>query len=470
MTASDRPSPSPVGPASGGGLLARLALDSPPKRAWALYDWANSAMVTVILAAVFPIYFERVAAADLGQAAATELFSLATTVSLLAIALAAPLLGALADFRAIRKRLLGAFLLLGLAATAGMFLIGPGDAVLAAVLFALANIGASGSFVFYDALLPHVAKGEEMDRLSTSAYALGYLGGGLLLALNLAWITKPELFGLPSGDALTPAEATLPTRLAFLSVALWWAAFSIPLFLRVPEPPRELEPDERAGHSPLGTAMRRLGETLRELRTYRHAFLMMVAFLVYNDGIGTIIRMATFLGSTLGFDSGVLMGSILLVQFVGVPCAVGFGRLSARIGIRPAILTGLAAYGVITLVAYFMRTEGHFLVLAISVGLVMGGTQALSRSLFASLIPRHKAGEFFAIFAVLEKFAGVAGPALFFLVVNRTGDSRLAILSILPFFAVGAWLLSRVDIEAGRAAARAADANLHPPRTDGAAT
>ncbi|QDU69583.1 MFS transporter [Engelhardtia mirabilis] len=453
--------PSDDRPASaGGGVLSRLALDSPPKRAWALYDWANSAMMTVIVTAVFPIYFERVASEGLTDSESAELFSLGTTIALLTIALLAPLLGALGDYRAIRKRLLGCFLVLGVAATAAMFLIGPGDAYLAVVLFGLANIGASGSFVFYDALLPHVAEGEEMDRLSTSAYSLGYLGGGLLLALNLAWIIKPELFGLPSGEGLTPAEATLPTRLAFLSVALWWGVFSIPLFLRVPEPPRLIEPDETGDRGSLRVAVVRLGETLRELRSYRHAFLMMVAFLIYNDGIGTIIRMSVFFGGLLDLDQSVMLLSILLVQFVGVPCAIGFGRLAARIGTRPAILVGVGFYLLITLLAYGMQNETHFLVLAISVGLVMGGTQALSRSLFASMIPRHKSGEFFAIFAVLEKFAGVLGPAAFFLVVRQTDEPRLAILSVLPFFVVGGLILKRVDIEAGRAAAREADRDL----------
>ena len=418
-------------------------------------------MMTVVVTAVFPIYFERVASQGLTDSESAELFSLATTVALLTIALLAPLLGALGDYRAVRKRLLAGFLLLGLSSTAAMFLIGPGDAMLAVVLFGLANIGASGSFVFYDALLPHVAEGEEMDRLSTSAYSLGYLGGGLLLALNLAWIMKPELFGLPSGEGLTPAQATLPTRLAFVSVALWWGAFSIPLFLRVSEPPRVLEADETGSEGSLRVAFVRLGETLRELRSYRHAFLMMVAFLIYNDGIGTIIRMSVFFGGLLDLDESVMLASILLVQFVGVPCALGFGHLAGRIGTRPAILVGVGAYVLITLLAYGMRTETHFLVLAISVGLVMGGTQALSRSLFASMIPRHKSGEFFAIFAVLEKFAGVAGPAVFFLVVNRTGEPRMAILAILPFFIVGGLVLSRVDIEAGRRAAREADEGLH---------
>jgi UMF1 family MFS transporter len=458
------PTPSPRPP-----LLERLALHRPELRAWALYDWANSAMVTVIVTAVFPIYFEQVAAEGLTDKQSARLLGIATTVSLLATAVAAPVLGAIADYRALRKRFLAFFLLLGLFATAGLFLVGPGDSSLAAVLFGLANVGASGSFVFYDALLPHVARPGELDRVSSSAYSLGYLGGGLLLALNLLWILNPQWFGLPSGEGLTPAEATLPTRLAFLSVALWWAVFSIPLLWRVPEPPRQLESDERPGDRVLGTALRRLAETFRELRRYRQAFLMMVAFLLYNDGIGTIIRMAGFFGAQLELNRNFLIASILVVQIVGVPCALVFGKLAARLGAKRAITIGVLAYLAITVLAFGMRTEAHFLALAFAVGAVQGGTQALSRSLFASLIPRHKATEFFALFAVLEKFAGVLGPATFTLLVEHVDEPRFAILSILPFFIGGAWVLQRVDVAAGRVAARAAEEDLTGPPANSAA-
>lgn len=442
------------------GWPERLCLRRPEHRAWALYDWANSAMVTVVVTAIFPAYFRSVVAADLTSQVASRYFTGATVLSMLLVAFASPLLGAYADFRAVRKRLLVFFLALGVVSTAGLFLVGPGDVALAAVLFGLANIGASGSFVFYDALLPHVARGDQVDRLSTTAYALGYLGGGLLLALNLAWIQRPDLFGLPTGEALTPAEATLPVRLAFLSVAVWWAVFSIPLLLRVPEPPRELEADEESDDSPIRTAFTRLGETLRELRSYRQAFLMMLAFLLYNDGIGTIIRMSVFFGGLLELDESVMIGSILVVQFVGVPAALVFGKLAAHVGTKRAILVGLAAYVGITMMAFGLETDRDFLFLALAVGAVMGGTQALSRSLFASLIPAHKSTEFFGLFAVLEKFAGVAGPALFGLVAGFVDDPRWAILVILPMFIGGGFVLLRVDVESGRSAAAASERGL----------
>src|SRR5688572_21160431 len=219
------------------GFLNKLGLDRPELRAWAMYDFGNSAFMTVIITAIFPIYYSKVASAGVPNETAEFRFSMVTTVAMIVIAILAPILGALADFSAIKKRMIAIFLSMSVVAVAMMFFIHQGNWILALVLFAIANFGANGSFVFYDALLPHLAKEEEMDRVSTAGYALGYIGGGLLLALNLLWIIKPEWVGLPSGENLTPSQTTLPTRLAFLSVAIWWAAFSIPLFRRVPEPP-----------------------------------------------------------------------------------------------------------------------------------------------------------------------------------------------------------------------------------------
>lgn len=433
------------------GVLARLGLSRPELRAWAMYDWANSAFLVTITTAVFPIYFSSVASAGVPPEVATFRFGVATTLGLAVIALAAPLLGALADVVPIKKRLLGLFMAVGVGATAAMFFIDRGEWLFAAALFVIANIGVNGSFVFYDAFLPHVARPEEADRVSTAGYALGYVGGGLLLALNLAWIQRPEWFGLPSGPNLTPDEATLPARLAFVSVAVWWALFAIPFFRRVPEP--RVHGDAGASRG----VVRQLAQTFRELRGYRNALLMLVAFLVYNDGIGTIIRMATIYGTEIGIGRGALITAVLVVQFVGIPFAFAFGALAARITAKRAIFIGLAAYTAISVIGYFMRTATHFFVLAALVGVVQGGTQALSRSLFSSMIPQHKAGQFFGFFAVFEKFAGIAGPLVFSLAIAVGGSSRNAILSVIAFFVVGGALLARVDVPAGQRAARAAE-------------
>jgi UMF1 family MFS transporter len=438
-------------------VLESLGLSRPELRAWVMYDWANSAMVCTIITAVFPIYYSRVACAGMEPEVASRRLAIATTVAMVLIAVASPVLGAFADYTAQKKRLLGVFLSLGLVSVAAMYFIHTGDWILASLLFILANIGANGSFVFYDALLPHIARDDEIDRVSTAGYALGYLGGGLLLALNLAWIQKPAWFGLPSGPNLSESQATLPTRLAFLSVAIWWFLFSLPLFRRVPEPRAAREPGELHGESPIRATLSRLKETASELRQYRQGFLMMLAFLIYNDGIGTIIRMATVYGTELKIDQEALIASILIVQFVGIPFSFLFGMMAGRIGTKRSILLGLLIYTAICIVGYSMRTAAHFLMLAILVGMVQGGTQALSRSLFASLIPRDKSGEYFGFFAVAEKFAGILGPALFAVINKMTGSSRGAILGVIGFFAVGGFLLWLVDVEEGQRQARAGE-------------
>lgn len=438
-------------------LLERLGLHRPELRAWVMYDWANSAMVTTVVAAVFPIYYSSVAAAHLPESEATFRFGLITTIGLAIVAVLAPILGAITDYTAAKKRMLARFMALGVLAVAGMFFIREGDIWLASILFIAANVGVGASFVFYDAILPHIAHGDEVDRVSTSGYAIGYIGGGVLLALNLAWITMPGAFGLPSGPDLTSDEATLPARLAFLSVAIWWVLFAIPFFRGVPEPPRALEPDEQIGQRPIRAAFARLGETFRELRGYRQAFLMLLAFLIYNDGIGTIIKMATSYGTEIGIDANVMILAILVVQFVGIPFSFAFGMVAGRIGAKPAIFAGLLVYAGITVLGYYMTTGTHFLILAGLVGMVQGGTQALSRSLFASMIPRHKSGEFFGFFAVFEKFAGIAGPLIFSVAIAMTGSSRNAILSIILFFVIGGLILTRVDVEEGRRIAREAE-------------
>jgi UMF1 family MFS transporter len=443
-------------------LLARLGLDRPELRAWAMYDWAASAMQTTVMVAVFPIYFVKVAGAGLAESGATQRLATVNTIALVVIALASPVLGAVSDYGGNKKRFIAGFMALGAAAVAGLFFVHTGDLTLASWLFVLALIGVAGSFVFYEALLPHLARGGEIDRISTAGYALGYVGGGLLLALNLAWIQKPAWFGLPAGPGLDEAARTLPARLAFLSVAVWWLVFSIPLFRRVPEPPARLEPDEERGQSPIRMAFVRLAETFRELRGYRQAFLMLLAFLIYNDGIQTIIKMATAYGTELGIDQSALIGAILLVQFVGIPCSFLFGMLAGRIGAKRALFLGLLAYTAISILGFYMKTATHFYVLAGLVGMVQGGTQALSRSLFASMIPHHKSGEFFGFFSVFEKFAGIFGPLIFAGTIAATGSSRNAILSVIGFFAVGAAILAFVDLEAGRREASAADAAVRP--------
>jgi UMF1 family MFS transporter len=423
-------------------LLDKLGLGRRDLRAWAMYDWANAAVQTTIIAAIFPIYFQKVAAATLSGPVATARFAWATTWSILIVAVIAPPLGAIADYRPLKKRFLGVFVAIGASATAAMYFIGRGDWLYALVLFVIVNVGSAGAFVFYEAMLPHLASKEELDRVSTASYGLGYVGGGVFLALNIAMMTKPGWFGLPGRE--------VAVRASLAGVAVWWLVFSLPLFRSVPEPGIRLRaPGQTHG---LVMAVKGLMQTLRELRLYRQAFVFLIAFLVYNDGIQTIIRMATIYGTEIGLDDNAMIGALLVTQFIGVPFAFLFGMFAGRIGAKSAIFAGLAVYAVITALAYYMRTSSEFFALAVMVGMVQGGTQALSRSLFASMIPKEKSSEFFAFFGVFERYAGILGPAVFAWVVGHTGSSRNAIISVLAFFIIGAFLLTFVNVAEGRAA------------------
>jgi UMF1 family MFS transporter len=426
-------------------LLARAGLRTSEQRAWAWYDCANSAYFTTIVTAVFPAFYATYAADGLEPAQATARFGAITTASVAFIAIASPILGAIADVTGIKKRLLAVFMMIGVSASAAMVLIGRGDWMLASLLFVVGNIGVSGTTVFYDSLLPNVAKPEETDRVSAAGYALGYLGGGILLLLNLAWILQPQAFGF--------ADTAAATKASFASVAVWWVLFSIPLLRGVPEPPVVLEAGESAQRNILATAFGRLGRTFGEMRRYRHAFLLFIAMLLYQDGIQTIIRMASVYGAEIGIDQNAQIAAFIMVQFLGIPFAFAFGALGQRIGTKQALFIALAVYTAATIIGYFMTTVTQFFLLAAMIATVQGGAQALSRALFSRLIPVNKSSEFFGFYAVAERFATVLGPLVFTLSVLMTGSSRFAVLFIITFFAAGAALLSRVDEEAGRRAA-----------------
>lgn len=425
-------------------LLERLGLSRPELRGWVAYDWANSAFMTSIVQ-VFQVYFASVAAQGLTKAESGAHFYAATAFAALIVALIGPFVGALADFSGTRKRILGLFVGIGVIATFGISFVGPGDWRSGLFWYGLANVGIAVSFILYDSLLPHVAKPEEIDLVSSAGYAFGYLSGGLVLALNLLWIANPQAWGF--------ADAGSATRASFAFAAVWWAVFSIPLFRNVPEPPASGNGngERRSPMKAFAATIDSLRATFRDLRRYREAFMMMIAFLVYNDGVNTVIKVGATYGTEIGIPQARLLQAILAVQFIGLPCAYFYSRMSSKIGTRAAIYIALATYFVICVVGYLMTETWHFFVLAALIGTAQGGAQALSRSLFASLIPKEKSSEFFGFYGIGERFAGIMGPALFWLMVTVTGSSRGAILGLAVFFAVGAWLLSRVDVERGRA-------------------
>lgn len=417
--------------------------------AWAMYDWANSAFVTTIMAAVLPVYYTSVAAANLPANIATAYWGFTTSISALIAAVISPILGAMADFRGSKKRFLTIFMLLGVSGTALLYFVRTGDWLLGSLFFLVGNVGFAGSLVYYDALLPHVARPEELDQVSSRGYAMGYIGGGVLLAINLAMILfVPGLFPAEQEASITE----LMTRMSFLTVAVWWFIFTLPLLRNVSEPRRRILPGEET-FSPLQASFNRLRQTFKEIRNYRDLSFFLLAFWVYANGIGTIITMATAYGNEIGIGQTTLIGTLLMVQFLAAPFAMLFGRLAKRIGPKKAIYLSLSVYTLISIAGYFLRVEWQFWALGAAVATVQGGSQALSRSVMGRMIPKSKSAEFFGFFSVFEKFATIAGPLLFGVVSTVMGESRLSIVSLVIFFAAGMFLLRKVNIERGTAVA-----------------
>jgi len=399
-----------------------------------MYDWANSAFATIVMAAVLPIYYSQVAGAGLPGNTATAYWGYTTAGALLITALLAPIMGAIADYSGVKKKLLLTFAALGIFATALLYFVTTGDWLMASLFFIIGNIGFATSEVFYNSLLPHVAGTEKIDQVSTKGYALGYLGGGILLGINVLMI---ELM----------SDTLLATRLSFITVSIWWAIFTIPLLRNVREP----KVKEKTGPhiNPFTGGFKRIGATFKELRNYRQLFLFLVAFWIYNDGIGTIIKMAAIYGAEIGIGQTALIGALLMTQFVGIPFSFAFGRLARLIGAKNSIMLGLFVYTLISIGGYFMETALHFWILAFLVGTVQGGTQALSRSFFGAMLPKSKTGEFYGFYGMSSKFAGIFGPLVFAIVSQIAGSSRLSIVSLIVFFIVGGFLLSRVDEKKG---------------------
>ena len=405
---------------------------------WALYDWANSAFATTVLAGFFPIFFKGYWNEGVANDVVTFRLGLAHSASGLFIFVLAPLLGTLADRSGAKRAFLCGFALLGAAATALLFAVPANAWVGATVLFSLASIGFSGSMVFYDALLVDVARPAEYERVSALGYGLGYLGGGVLFALNVAMVLKPAAFGL---DGKTAA-----VQWSFVMVGIWWALFTVPLARWVGERP--------VAPAPLGAivtgAFRELAGTLRSVAQYRPVWMFLVAYWLYIDGVDSVIRMAVNFGQALGFPDDSLIGALLIVQFVGFPAAIAFGRLGERWGPRNAVLLAIAVYAGVTVWAYTLQTVAQFYAMAVVIALVQGGVQSQSRALFAQLIPPERAGEFFGFYNMLGKFAVILGPILIGWAALVMQDQRATLMVLLVLFVPGALLLSRVP-QPGRA-------------------
>jgi len=403
-----------------------------PVIGWALYDWANSAFATTVMAGFFPVFFKQYWSAGTEAAVSTFRLGLLSSASSFLVAVAAPILGAMADRGGTRLKLLAFFTLIGAAATAALFLVAEGDWVGAAFVYALAGVGFWGGIIFNDSLLVDVADPPDYDLVSALGYSAGYLGGGLLLLLNVAMVTMPASFGLES-----PTQAV---RIAFPMVGAWWLLFTIPCLVWV----REERPARRL---PMGSAIRsgwrELRATLHEIRKYRQLVWFLLAYWLYIDGVNTVIKMAVDYGLSLGFPQQSLIAALLITQFVGFPAALAFGWLGERIGARSGIFIAIAVYAAATVAAYGMSEVSHFYLLAVVIGLVQGGIQSLSRSYYASLVPEGRQGEFFGFYNMMGKFAAVLGPTVVGVTALATGNVRFGMLSILLLFVGGALLLAR---------------------------
>jgi UMF1 family MFS transporter len=398
--------------------------------AWALYDWANSAFATTVMVVFFPLFFKQTLTAGQDAATSTAWLAFANGTSSFVLAVMAPWLGALADRGRAHVRFLAIFTVIGIVPTALLAFVGPSSWLTAAVLFAVASLGFWGGLIFYDSMLVRVAPPGRLDSVSGLGYALGYLGGGLLLALNVVMYGKPDLFGLKSPE--------MAIRASFLTVALWWLVFSIPLLRS-----RDKTPHESIG---VGQAAREgfaeLVRTFREVRKYRPVVLFLLAYWMYIDGVNTIMKMAVDYGLALGFPADSLIVGILMIQFIGFPATLLFGWLGDRLSPLVGIFVAIGIYCAVTFYAVLMTSVTEFYVMAAAIGCVQGAIQAMSRSYYGRLIPADRAGEFYGFYNMMGKFAAVLGPFLMGTAALLTGDSRKAILSVALLFVGGAAVLA----------------------------
>lgn len=411
--------------------------------AWSMYDWANSAFSTTVMAGFFPIFFEKYWSNPDDVIQSTYQLGWANSLASIVIAALAPFLGAIADRGSAKKKFLIFFCYMGVVMTGGLYMVGQGQWQMAVMVYIAASVGFMGANIFYDSLLPSVAPKEKMNYVSSLGFAIGYIGGGLLFLINVLMYLHPQWFGI--------ADATTAIKLSFLSVAVWWGVFTIPLLLFVPEPQiSDSLPLVRA----ISAGYRQLRITFIQIRQLKIIGMFLLAYWLYIDGVDTIIRMSVKMGSSLGFEAGDLITALLMVQFIAFPAALGYNWFASKIGTKKAVLIAIGGYSVVTLLAYFMTVKLHFYILAALIGLFQGGVQALSRSLFTRLVPRGKEAEFFGFYNMLGKFAAVIGPIMMGWVTLATGNVRLGILSILILFISGALLLQKVDFEEGERLAK----------------
>ena len=418
---------------------------------WALYDWANSAFATTVMAGFFPIFFAQYWSNPEDLSISTFYLGLGNSVASIIVVLLAPILGAIADRGTYKKRFLVFFAFLGILMTAGLALISQGMWQIALLTYVIATVGFSGANIFYDSLLPAVSNKDNVDYVSGLGYALGYIGGGILIVINFLMITYPSFFGF--------ADSVEGIKWSFISVALWWAIFSIPILLFVKEPKYH---KAETSLQTIKSGFKQLKNTFNEIRHLKVVFTFLIAYWLYIDGVDTTVRMAADFGITLGFDSTTIMGALVLVQFIAFFATLFYVKFADKIGIKNAIYFAIAAYMVIIFSGYFVTEAWHFYVIAGMIGCFQGGIQTLSRSLYARIIPENKSAQFFGFFNMWCKFAAVIGPLLMgsvtLILSNIIDDqilsARIGLQSIMILFILGALVLSKVNVSEGEKIAK----------------
>ena len=406
--------------------------------AWSIYDWANSAFATTVMAGFFPVFFKEYWSTTDNVTLSTWYLGLGNSIASILVAALAPFIGAIADRGTAKKKLLIFFAFLGIIATGGLWIVNQGHWQMAILFYIIASIGFMSGNIFYDALLPAVATKEKYDYASSLGYSLGYIGGGLLFLINVLMYLQPHYFGI--------ADGATAIRLSFISVAVWWAIFSIPLILFVKEP---------TIHKPIGIfssikeGWSQLVSTLSKIREFKVVVTFLMAYWLYIDGVDTIIRMAVDYGTSIGFPASSLITALLLVQFVAFPATLIYSRFASKIGIKNALYTAILGYTLITIFGAFVSKEWHFYVIAVFIACFQGGIQALSRSFYSRIIPKNQAAEFFGFYNMLGKFAAIIGPPMMGYIGLTTGNPRIGILSIVILFILGGFILTKVDLQEG---------------------
>ncbi len=425
---------------------------------WCMYDWANSAYATTIMVGLLPAYFAEVVVGRegfvLGKTtyAADTLWAFTVGLATFIAFITAPVLGAIADFSAARKRFLLSFAYVGCLFSLLLYFSESGDVAQTLLFFTVAQVGFTGANVFYDSFLPRIASDDQMDWVSGKGYSYGYVGGGLQFALALALVALHDTFGVTQAQAV---------RLGIVMAGVWWAGFSLftVRYLKETDVPEPLPPRYQSWPRTLAYASIGITRTLtttRRVGRFRHLVIFLIAFMLYDDAIQTVINLATVYGKVeLQLPTVYLLLTLLLVQAIASLGALVFSRLARRIGTKRTIMLTLGLWSGVVVYAYFIQTVTQFFVLGAVVGIVLGGSQALSRSFYGSMVPEEASAEFYGFYTVFSKFAAIWGPWLFVIVKQATGSSRSAILSLIVLFVAGLILLLFVDVEKARQAKRA---------------